>query len=114
MIISPYHGLLEDIRNKFSSTIASSDVASLDDDGRSQSNSVNTRAFFDLDFLNSKSNSCGIAIHFEYFPPEQLQSFFELPLHIVGVGVSVGGIGFFYQLVFSFVFVVNGVHSVRF
>ena len=69
MIISPYHKSLEDIRNKFSSTIASSDVASLDDDGRSHSNSANTRAFFDLDFLNSKSKSCRISIHFEYLPP---------------------------------------------
>ena len=67
--MSPYQGFLEDIRNKDSSTIASSDVASLDDDGRSHSNSANTRAFFDLDLLNSKSNSWRIAIHFEYFPP---------------------------------------------
>ena len=57
MIIAPYHGSLEDIRNKDSSTMVSSDVSSLDDDGRSHSNSVNTRDFFDLDFTNSRSNS---------------------------------------------------------
>jgi len=69
MIISPYHRSLEDIRNKDSSTIVVLDVESLDDDGKSHSNSVKTRAFFDLDFMNSISNSCQTAIHFEYFPP---------------------------------------------
>ena len=69
MIISPYHGLLEDIRNKDSSRIVSSDVSSLDDDERSHGNSAKTRDFFDLDFVNSRSNYCRIAIHFEYFPP---------------------------------------------
>ena len=53
MIISPYHGLLEDIRNKVSSTIVFSDVSSLDDDGRSHNNSAKTSAFFDLDLLDS-------------------------------------------------------------
>ena len=53
MIISPYHGLLEDIRNKYSSVIVALNVELLDDDGRSHNNSVNTMAFFDLDFLNS-------------------------------------------------------------
>ena len=77
MIISPYHRSPEDIRNKFSSTIASLDVASLDDDGRSHSNSANTKAFFDLDFLNSRSNSCRIAIHFEYFPPTTVATIYK-------------------------------------
>ena len=57
MIISPYHGFLEDIRNNDSSTMVSSDVSSLDDDGRSHSNSAKTRDFFDLDFTNSRSKS---------------------------------------------------------
>ncbi len=69
MIISPYHGSLDDIRNKDSSMIDALDVESLDDDGKSHSNSAKTRDFFDLDFMNSRSNSCKIAIHFEYFPP---------------------------------------------
>ena len=68
MIISPYQGSLEDIRNKDSSMIAALDVESLDDDGKSHSNSAKTRAFFDLDFTNSRSNSCKIAIHLEYLP----------------------------------------------
>ena len=34
MIISPYHGSLDDIRNKDSSTIDALDVESLDDDGK--------------------------------------------------------------------------------
>ena len=67
--MSQYHKLLEDIRNKDSSTIVSSDVASLDDDGRSHSNFMKTRDFFDLDFVNSRSNSCKMSIHFEYLSP---------------------------------------------
>ena len=74
MIISPYHGSLEDIINKDSSTIVALDVVSLDDDGKSHSNSTKTRAFFDLDFTNSRSNSCKIAIHFEYFPPSNYRN----------------------------------------
>lgn len=69
--MSPYHGLLEDIRNKVSSTIVSSDALSLDDNGRSHNNSAKTRAFFDLDITNSRSNSYIIAIHFEYLPPNK-------------------------------------------
>ena len=57
MIMSSYHRFLEDIRNKDSSTMVSSNVSSLDDDGRSHSNSVKTRDFFDLDFTYSRSNS---------------------------------------------------------
>ena len=73
MIISPYHGSLEDIRNKDSSTNVSLDVELLDDDGKSHSNSAKTRDFFDLDFMNSRSNSCKITIHLEYFPPIHLE-----------------------------------------
>ena len=69
MIISPYHRSLEDIKNKYSSTIVALDVELLDDDGRSHSNFAKIKAFFDLDFTNSKSNSYKIAIHLEYFPP---------------------------------------------
>lgn len=49
MIISPYHGLLDNIINKYSSMIVALDVESLDDDGKSHSNSAKTRDFFDLD-----------------------------------------------------------------
>jgi len=69
MIISLYHRSLDDIKNKDSSTIVSLDVESLDDDGKSHNNSAKTRDFFDLDFMNSRSNSYKIAIHFEYLPP---------------------------------------------
>ena len=69
MIISPYHGSLDDTRNKDSSTIDALDVESLDDDGKSHSNSAKTKDFFDLNFTNSRSNSCKIAIHFEKLPP---------------------------------------------
>lgn len=69
MIISPYHGSLEDIKNKDSSMIVALDFESLDDDGRSHRNSAKTRAFIDLDFMNSISNSCKISIHLEYLPP---------------------------------------------
>ena len=69
MIISPYHGSLDDIKNKYSSTIDDLDVESLDDNGKSHSNSMKIKDFFDLDFTNSRSKSCKIAIHFEYFPP---------------------------------------------
>ena len=67
--ISPYHGSLDDIRNKVSSMIDALDVESLDDDGKSQSNAAKTRDFFDLDFINSRSNSRKMAIHFKYLPP---------------------------------------------
>ena len=49
MIISPYHRLLDYIRNKDSSTIDALDVELLDDDGKSHSNFAKTRDFFDLD-----------------------------------------------------------------
>ena len=57
MIISPYHGSLDDVRNKDSTTIDALDVESLDDDGKSHSNSAKTRDFFDFDFTNSRSKS---------------------------------------------------------
>jgi len=68
MIISLYHESLDDIKNKGSSTIVALDVESLDDDGKYHNSSMKTRDFFELDFMNSRSNSCKIAIHFEYFP----------------------------------------------
>jgi len=56
------------IRNRYSSKIDAYDVKSLEDEGRSQSNLAKTRDFFDLDLMNSKSNSCKITIHLVYFP----------------------------------------------
>jgi len=34
-----------------------------------QISSMNTRDFFDLDLMSSKSNSCKMMIHFEYLTP---------------------------------------------
>ena len=57
------------IRNKDSSGMDGSVVDSVLLEGRSEVSSVNTKYFFDLDLMNSKSNSCKMMIHFEYFPP---------------------------------------------
>ena len=66
---SPYQGLDDLIRNRDSSRIDGSDVVAVLSEGRSQRSSAKTKDFFDLDLMNSKSNSCKMTIHFEYFPP---------------------------------------------
>ena len=66
---SPYLGSDDLIRNRDSSGIDGSDVVAVLSEGRSQRSSAKTKDFFDLDLMNSKSNSCKMTIHFEYFPP---------------------------------------------
>ena len=66
---SPYQGLDDPIRNKDSSGIDGSDVVAILSEGRSQRSSAKTKDLFDLDLMNSKSNSYNMTIHFEYFPP---------------------------------------------
>jgi hypothetical protein len=68
MIISPYHDSEELIRKSDSSGMVSSVKLSVVGEGRSQINSVKTKDFLDLDLSNSKSNSCRMKIHLEYFP----------------------------------------------
>ena len=65
----PYQGSDDPIRNKELSGIDGSDVVALLSEGRSQRSSAKTKDFFDLDLMNSKSNSYKMTIHFEYFPP---------------------------------------------
>ena len=67
---SPYQGSDDSIRNKDSSGIDSSDVVAVISEGKSQRSSAKTKYFFDLDLMNSKSNSYKMTIHFEYFPPK--------------------------------------------
>lgn len=67
--MSPYHVLDDEIRNIDSSGIGSLDVVSFLAVGRSQISSKKTKDFFDLDLMNSKSNSCRMKIHLEYLPP---------------------------------------------
>lgn len=66
--MSPYHASDDKIRNRDSSKIDGSTYESMEVEGRSQSNSAKTNDFFDLDLMNSKSNSYKITFHFEYFP----------------------------------------------
>jgi len=61
--------LLDEIRNRDLSKVDAFDVKSLEDEGRSQSNSEKTKDFVDLDLMNFKSNSYKMTIHLEYFPP---------------------------------------------
>ena len=68
---SPYQGLDDPIRNKDSSGIDGSDIVAVLSEGRSQSSSAKTKDFFDLDLMNSKSNSYKLTIHFGYFPPKK-------------------------------------------
>ena len=65
----PYLGSYDPIENKDSSGIYGSDIVAVLSKGRSQRSSTKTKDFFDLDLMNSKSNSCKMTIHFEYFPP---------------------------------------------
>ena len=66
---SPYQGLYDPIKNRDSSGIDGSDVVAVLSQGRLQRSSAKTKDFFDLDLMNSKSNSYKMTIHFEYFPP---------------------------------------------
>ena len=66
---SPYEGSDDPIRNRDLSGINGSDVVSVLLERRSHRSSAKTKDFFDLDLINSKSNSCKMTIHFEYFPP---------------------------------------------
>ena len=68
-MVSPYQGSMLLIRNKYSFAIGCSTTVSVSVLGKSHISSVNTNDFFDLDFSNSKSNSCRIKIHLDYFPP---------------------------------------------
>ena len=65
----PYHRSDDLITNKYSSRMDGFDVDSMLLEGRSQISSVKTKEFFDLDLINSKSNSYKMIIHFEYFHP---------------------------------------------
>jgi len=69
MIISPYHGSKELIRNNVSSRIISSIVSSKLEDGRSHISSIKIKDLLDSDLTNSKTNSWRMTIHFEYFLP---------------------------------------------
>ena len=66
---SPYQGSDNPIRNIDSSGIDGSDIVSILLQGRSQRSSAKTKELFDLDLINSKSNSSKMTIHFEYSPP---------------------------------------------
>lgn len=65
----PYHELNDEIKNNDSFRIESLDVISFSELGRLQINLVKTRDFFDLDLMNSKSNSCRMKIHLDYLTP---------------------------------------------
>ena len=69
MIKSPYQGSDDPIRNRDLSGIDGSDIVVVLLEGRSQRSSKKAKDLFDLDFMNSKSKSCKMTIHFEYFPP---------------------------------------------
>ena len=66
---SPYQGSDDPTRNKDLSGIDGSDVVLILSEGRSQRSLAKNKYFFDLDLMNSKSNSCKMMMHFEYFPP---------------------------------------------
>lgn len=63
--MSPYQGLDDEIKNNESSVIEFLDVDSKPPLGRSQINLVKTKGFFDLDLLNSRSNTYRMTIHLE-------------------------------------------------
>ena len=65
----PYQGSDDLFGNRDSSEIDGSDVVGILSEGRSQRCSAKTKDFFDLDLMNSKSNSCKMTIHFESPPP---------------------------------------------
>ena len=65
----PYQGSDDLIRSRESSRIDGSIVVTVLLEGRSQRISTKTKDFFDLDLMNSKSNSYKTTIHFKYFPP---------------------------------------------
>ena len=66
---SPYQGSYDLIKNKYSLRIDGSDVVTVLSEGRSQRILAKTNDFFDLDLMNSKSNSYKMMIHFEYLSP---------------------------------------------
>lgn len=66
---SPYQGLDDPIRNRDLSGIDGFDVVAILLEGMSQRSSVKTKDLFELDLMNSKSNSYKMMIHFEYSPP---------------------------------------------
>lgn len=69
-MMSPYHGSNVQIRKRGSLAKQSSAPFSISVWGKSHNSSTKIKDFFDLDFSNSKSNSCRMTIHFEYFPLE--------------------------------------------
>ena len=66
---SPYHGSIVLIRNRNSPGNESLGLDSVEAQGRSHMSSAKTKDFFDVALENSRSNSCRITIHREYFPP---------------------------------------------
>ena len=64
----PYQGSDDLIKNRDSLGIDGSDIVAVLSEGRSQRSSAKNKDIFDLDLMNSKSNSCKMTIHFEYFP----------------------------------------------
>ena len=80
-MISPYHGSNVLIRNKDSSAMGFSTTVSVSVLEKSYMSSANTSDLFYLDFSNSKSNSCRITIHLEYFPPSN----FFVKIYIIGL-----------------------------
>ena len=65
---SPYQGLDDPIRNRDLSRIDGSDVVAVVSEERSHISSAKTKDFFDLNLMNSKSNSYKMTINFEFFP----------------------------------------------
>ena len=61
---SSYQGLDDPIINRDSFGIDGFDVVAVLSKGRSQRSSAKTKDLFDLDLMNSKSNSCKIKINF--------------------------------------------------
>ena len=84
-MISPYHGSNVLIRNRESYEMGWSTTVSVSVLGKSQISSANTSDFFDLEFYNSKSKSCRITIHLEYFPPSN----FFVKIYIIGLQLEI-------------------------
>ena len=68
-MISPCRGLRVLIKKRISSEILSSDLDERESVGREKMRSEKRNNFFDLEVVNSKSNSWRMKIHFEKFPP---------------------------------------------
>ena len=72
-MISPYHGSRVLIKKNISSGIYSSGRDERESEGRKQIKSAKTNDFFELEIVNSKSNSWRMTIHFDYFHPRNFR-----------------------------------------